>query len=400
MADVPTNLIKSDTWTYGDSTWGDVLTAYNSVSTNATNGKVTTLNGKSISYSFLGLISDAGDTHYSYDTTGRRLKKTTGSTVTQFYYAGDLLVGQKTGNNKIEFIYDSNGDYYGFEYNDVKYYYVKNLQGDVIAIYNNSGTKVATYEYDAWGRLLSSTDTSGVSIGTINPIRYRSYYYDTETGFYYLNTRYYSPELCRFLSPDSLIDNRSVNTQNLFSYCANNPVNNTDITGMMHVKGTDACGGAGSVSISVSIPRYQYNNTFSVGFCASYTAGTIMAGGAAVYSFDDSNNCAIQVTKTTGSSFFDGASGGICISYTNANSIFDLDGASWGKGFEVATPFGIGVEVFEFYPQENAECFGVNIIIPIGASANVYNFDADTTTRKSWRAPFETFVEYIFSIVS
>ena len=95
----------------------------------------------------------------------------------------------------------------------------------------NQSTNQGTVREKTGGRLLSSTDTSGVSIGTINPIRYRSYYYDTETGFYYLNTRYYSPEICRFLSPDSLIDNRSVNTQNLFSYCANNPVKNSDISG-------------------------------------------------------------------------------------------------------------------------------------------------------------------------
>ena len=75
-----------------------------------------------------------GNTSYSYDTSGKRLSKTVNGTTTQFYYAGDLLVGQKTGNNIIEFIFDSNGDYFGFEYNGTPYYYIKNLQGDVILI--------------------------------------------------------------------------------------------------------------------------------------------------------------------------------------------------------------------------------------------------------------------------
>ncbi len=195
------------------------------------NGQITSFNGMALSWDYLGLLGSAGSNTYIYDTSGRRLSKTTNGTETKFYYAGDLLVGQKTGNNKIEFIYDSNGDYYGFEYNDVPYNYIKNLQGDVIAIANGGGSIIARYEYDAWGRILSTTDTSGINIATINPIRYRGYYYDTETGFYYHKTRYYSPEICRFLSADRYLDNRGVNTHNLFAYCANNPVCRIDVSG-------------------------------------------------------------------------------------------------------------------------------------------------------------------------
>jgi len=144
-----------------------------------------------------------------------------------------MLVGQKTGNNELEFMFDSSGDYYGFEYNDKPYYYFKNLQGDVVAVGEDYNTVVATYEYDAWGRLISSTDTSGVNIGAINPIRYRGYYYDTETGFYFLQTRYYVPEICRFLSADGAISEvgGEVLGYNQFAYCFNNPVNMDDSTG-------------------------------------------------------------------------------------------------------------------------------------------------------------------------
>jgi len=188
--------------------------------------------GKALTWHYLGLLGAAGSTSFTYDTSGRRLSKTTGGTTTNYYYAGDMLVGQKTGNNELEFMFDSSGDYFGFTYNGTAYYYIKNLQGDVISIFNANGNEVATYTYDAWGRTLATTDTSGVNISAINPIRYRGYYYDTETGFYFLQTRYYVPEICRFLSAD-----RQLNTQegmtgyNLFQYCGNNPVNRIDPTG-------------------------------------------------------------------------------------------------------------------------------------------------------------------------
>ena len=191
------------------------------------------MNGKELEWGYLGNLTKIGDTTYSYDTSGRRLSKTTNGVTTNYYYAGDLLVGEKTGNNKIEYLFDINGDYYGFEYNDKPYYYFKNLQGDVVAVGEDYNTVVATYEYDAWGRLISSTDTSGVNIGAINPIRYRGYYYDTETGFYFLQTRYYVPEICRFLSADGAISEvgGEVLGYNQFAYCFNNPVNMDDSTG-------------------------------------------------------------------------------------------------------------------------------------------------------------------------
>ena len=146
-----------------------------------------------------------------------------------------MLVGQKTGSNKIEFICDSNGDYYGFEYNDVPYNFIKNLQGDVVAIADGAGNILVQYYYDAWGRILEIDDDSTNSIGTINPIRYRSYYYDTETGFYYLKTRYYSPEICRFLSSDTeevlSASTYLISDKNLFAYCDNNPVIRKDTGG-------------------------------------------------------------------------------------------------------------------------------------------------------------------------
>ena len=97
----------------------------------------------------------------------------------------------------MDFLYDESGSPYSFIYNGTQYYYVKNLQGDVMRIVDTSGTVVANYFYDAWGKV-----TSSGSIGQINPIRYRGYYYDTDTGFYYLQSRYYDPVVKRFISAD------------------------------------------------------------------------------------------------------------------------------------------------------------------------------------------------------
>ena len=113
-------------------------------------------------------------------------------------------------------------------YNGTLYYYVLNLQGDVIEIVEPDGTVMASYTYDAWGNILSSTG----SLAAINPIRYRGYYYDSETGLYYLGSRYYDPEVKRFINADSasLITSNTyaLTDKNLFAYCDNNPTNRKD----------------------------------------------------------------------------------------------------------------------------------------------------------------------------
>ena len=97
----------------------------------------------------------------------------------------------------------------GIKHNGTAYYFYKNLQGDVIAITDDTGETVARYTYDAWGKVLTVTDANGTAItdinhiANINPFRYRSYYYDTETELYYLQSRYYNPEVGRFINGDN-----------------------------------------------------------------------------------------------------------------------------------------------------------------------------------------------------
>ncbi|MGM9646685.1 MAG: RHS repeat-associated core domain-containing protein [Eubacteriales bacterium] len=113
-------------------------------------------------------------------------------------------------------------------------FYEKNLQNDVTGIYGADGTKVAAYAYNAWGKVLSVVNYTDDHVGTINPFRYRSYYYDTETGMYYLQTRYYDPEVGRFINSDALEylgEGPELLNYNLFAYCGNNPTMAQDSTG-------------------------------------------------------------------------------------------------------------------------------------------------------------------------
>ena len=141
-------------------------------------------------------------------------------------------MGQLNPNgDTLQFLFDESGAKYGFIYNGAAYYYNLNLQGDVTGIFDSTGADVVQYTYDEWGKLLSLTGTLADTVGQINPIRYRGYYYDSETGFYYLQSRYYDPETGRFINADSQLNANDINGYNMFSYCANNPVNNIDPDG-------------------------------------------------------------------------------------------------------------------------------------------------------------------------
>jgi len=114
------------------------------------------------------------------------------------------------------------------------YWFEKNLQGDIVAVYSSSGTKLVSYKYDAWGNITTTYHNGGGStVAQYNPFRYRGYYYDSETGFYYLNSRYYDPKTCRFINADGVMSgaDKSLHGKNLFAYCFNNPIMYTDGNG-------------------------------------------------------------------------------------------------------------------------------------------------------------------------
>ena len=171
-----------------------------------------------------GLQSSTTD--YFYDSFGRLICETRKDTYS-IYSQTEI---------KITYLYDE-GSMIGMSYNEdgniTNYYFQRNLQGDVIAIYNSNGAKVVEYRYDAYGNCTIASSTTDYALATVNPIRYRGYYFDQETGLYFLNARYYSPEWRRFISPDdsAYLDPESVNGLNLYCYCGNDPVNYADPSG-------------------------------------------------------------------------------------------------------------------------------------------------------------------------
>ena len=169
---------------------------------------------------------------YGYDESGLRTRKYTGTyTVFDRDASGNLVhETRNNGTNHLYYYYDANGSISSISYNGIRYAFRKNLQGDVIAILDTNSNVVARYTYDAWGNILSITDASGnaitssLHIANVNPIRYRGYYYDTETGWYYLNSRYYDPSVKRFINEDAILDISTAFTDmNLFAYCGNDP---------------------------------------------------------------------------------------------------------------------------------------------------------------------------------
>ena len=175
----------------------------------------------------------ASSLSFAYNADGIRTQKSYNGTKTYFTLDGDRIISQKTGSNEIFFEYDATGNVTSMTYNGNIYYYVRNTLGDILGLTDASGNMLVSYLYDPWGYCEDVVDNSGINLGTLNPFRYKGYYYDTETKLYYCNSRYYDPETSRFINADSVISGtgESVHGYNLFAYCFNNPINLDDTNG-------------------------------------------------------------------------------------------------------------------------------------------------------------------------
>ena len=250
-------------YTYGDANWPDLLTAFN---------------GKSITYDAIGNpLSDGTWTYawqhgrqlasmsksgssitYGYNADGKRISKTVNGTTYNFSYLGDQLTEMTWGSNKLHFTYDSTGPA-SVTYNGNRYFYLKNAQGDVTGLVNASGTQVVSYTYDPWGAPMSVSGSMSATLGAVNPLRYRGYVYDSETGLYYLSSRYYNPVWGRFINADGYASTgQGFTGDNMFAYCNDNPVNRSDSNGNFSVNVIGALVG-GAVALGMDMLNYAFS---------------------------------------------------------------------------------------------------------------------------------------------
>ncbi|MBE6150540.1 MAG: DNRLRE domain-containing protein [Firmicutes bacterium] len=239
------SIISTDTYTYGNNNWEDQLTKFNNqditydmIGNPLTIGNdinLTWINGRSLN-SYQDTSKNLNIT-YKYNQDGIRISKIINDSDIKYYLEEKRIIYEQRGNNLIHYLYDSTG-ILGLVYNNNEYYYIKNLQGDIIGLLNSNYEQIVSYEYDSWGKVLSIKDNEGNiitdnnNIGIINPFRYRGYYYDEETSLYYLNSRYYNPVWGRFVNADGILGaNKDILSCNLYSYVSNNSVNFKDDIG-------------------------------------------------------------------------------------------------------------------------------------------------------------------------
>ena len=204
-------------------------------------GNPSSYKGKMLTWTRGRMLASSGSDSYLYDMDGVRQEKTVNGVTHAYYTDGTKILAEKVGDKVFEYYYDAQG-VIGFKYDGNVYYYKKNLLGDIDRIYDANKNLVAEYKYDAWGnhRIYTSggidiTENMSYnsSVAKLNPFRYRGYYYDAETGLYYLNSRYYDPSIGRFINADdiSYIQPTDINGLNLYAYCGNNPVMYVDPEG-------------------------------------------------------------------------------------------------------------------------------------------------------------------------
>ena len=232
-----TTPLETITYEYGDANWRDKLTA---------------VNGNAIAYDAIGNpLSDGTWTYtwqngrqlqkmqksgvtaeFVYNADGLRVQKTVNGVATKYTLHGKNVVHMTSGTDELHFFYDAQNRPAVVVYNGVPYAYVKSLQGDIVAILDENGNTVVSYGYDAWGAPLWCTGELAETLGKVQPFRYRGYVFDEETGFYYVSSRYYDPEIGRFISPDTTdvltATPMGLTDKNLYAYCDNNPVVRVD----------------------------------------------------------------------------------------------------------------------------------------------------------------------------
>lgn len=288
----PQTLQKSDGFTYRTGGWKDQLMSWNGQPyAYDAGGNPTVLRGVALTWGEgrrLKKVSLSwGDVTFAYDSDGKRVRKSSSGVDTKYFYNGNMLSGlvktttgsAGTTKTTVQFVYDAEGKPLLLRLNGkTDYFYLYNGLGDVVGLIDSSNKVVVRYQYDSWGKVTSSEDTSGVSLATLNPFRYRRYIYDPETGLYYLGSRYYDPEVGRFVNADDFetltYQMDSVQGKNLYQYCFNNPVNMEDGDGGWPKWVTQVAIGVGAIVIgAVAVAATAATGGVAATFAVAVTAG-------------------------------------------------------------------------------------------------------------------------------
>ena len=226
-------------YTYGNTNWKDLLTEFNgnAITYDQIGNPFSYYNGTTFTWERGRKLASATTAEgtavsYLYNDSGIRTQKTVNGVATDYFLDGSKIIAEKTNGNTTWYYYDGDGTREAIEYKGNVYYYFYNAQGDVMGLYDNDLNVVVEYAYDSWGNVVSITGSLASTLGQDNPFRYRGYYFDSETGLYYLNSRYYDANTGRFINADGYLDTQTgLLSHNMYAYCNNNPVNMIDSEG-------------------------------------------------------------------------------------------------------------------------------------------------------------------------
>ena len=287
----PQTLQKNETLSYRTDGWKDQLVSWNGYRyVYDAGGNPILLRGVPLTWGEgrrLKRVSLSwGTVDFAYDSDGKRVRKTGGGNITTYYYNGNVLsglvrriVGSTGAGTTVQFVYDTQGKPFMLRLNGkTDYFYLYNGLGDITGLVDSINQVVVRYQYNSWGKVTSTQDTSGVSLATLNPFCYRKYVYDPETGLYCLGSRYYDPEVGRFVNADDFetltYQMDSVQGKNLYQYCFNNPINMQDEDGGWPKWVTEVAIGIGAIIIgAAAVAATAATGGIAATFVVAATAG-------------------------------------------------------------------------------------------------------------------------------
>ena len=369
-----------NTYGYTDSQWGDLLTSFNGVTITYDDiGNPTSYyNGTSYSFTWEGRrlvgATSAGKTYsFTYNDDGIRTSKTVNGVEHKYYLSGDRIIAEEWDGDMLVYVYDATGSPIGMMYYMgyfstsfcEKYWFEKNIWGDITAVYDDAGNLIIEYSYDPYGNC-TETVLSNSYGARYNPFRYRGYYYDADLGLYYLNSRYYDSNTCRFINADGvsyLGANEDLVSYNLYAYCSNNPIAYTDPSGHCPEWVKNSIKWVSQNIIRPVVKTVQdalseIDATYSGGINFSGTPSIIISGFQSGVSIDTKGNVAIQNSTSAG---ITGGSSGVSItayqSITNAPNVNKLEGSAYQLGASGGVPingfpFAMGCDL-EIIPDSN-----------------------------------------------